>query len=62
MGLFKRIFKKKRPATTTEKERRRTTTELKCLVEGCPFTCSDPASLKRHTDWKHPELAKTADK
>jgi len=22
----------------------------------------DPVTLKRHTDWKHPELAKTADK
>jgi len=51
MGLFERIFRKKQ---------RPTTTELKCPVEGCPYTCSDPATLKRHTDWKHPELAKTA--
>ncbi len=42
-----RLFKKKqKPATT----------ELNCPVAGCPFTCSDPVTLKRHTDWKHPEL------
>jgi len=48
-----RLFKKK-PA--------RTTTELKCPAEGGPFTCSDPVTLKKHTDWKHPELAKIAGK
>jgi len=62
MGLFERIFRKKQRPTTTEKERRRSTTELKCLVAGCPFTCRNPATLKRHTDWKHPELAKKDDK
>ncbi len=46
MGLFK---KKQRP----------TTTEIKCPVAGCPFTCTDLATLRKHTDWKHPELAKT---
>jgi len=49
MGLFK---KKKKQATT----------ELKCPAAGCPFTCSDPVTLKKHTEWKHPELAKTAGK
>ena len=47
MGLFK---KKQRP----------TVTELKCPAKGCPFTCDDPVTLKKHTDWKHPELAQTA--
>ena len=46
------LFKKKPPRTT----------ELKCPADGCPFTCSDPKTLKKHTDWKHPELAKTAGK
>jgi len=45
MGLFKR-------------RRLAVVTELKCPVAGCLFTCSDPMTLKRHTDWKHPELAK----
>ena len=48
MGLFKK--KKQQPAVT----------ELKCPVEGCSFTCNVPRMLKRHTDWKHPELAQTA--
>ncbi len=47
MGLFK---KKQQPAIT----------ELKCPAEGCTFTCSDHITLKRHTDWKHPELTQTA--
>jgi hypothetical protein len=41
MGLFK---KKQKPAIT----------ELKCPMKGCDFTCTDPKTLKRHTDWKHP--------
>jgi len=35
--------------------------ELKCPAAGCSFTCDDPATMKRHTDFKHPELSK-ADK
>jgi len=46
------LFKKKQPSTIIE---------LKCPAEGCPFTCSDHIMLKRHVDWKHPELAKKAD-
>ena len=49
MGLFK---KKKRLGIT----------ELKCPAEGCPFTCSDSITLKKHTNWKHPELVKIATK
>jgi len=49
MGLFK---KKQKPIVT----------ELKCPAEGCPFICNDPDTLKRHTDWKHPEIAKTTNK
>lgn len=41
MGLFK---KKRAP------------TELKCPAEGCSFTTNDPVDLKKHIDWKHPEL------
>lgn len=44
MGLFKK------------KEQKPITTELKCPVEGYDFTCTDLKTLKRHTDWKHPEL------
>jgi len=49
MGLFK---KKEQPVYT----------ELKCPVEGCLMTCNDVDSLKRHTEWKHPELAQTTEK
>ncbi|MFC1943317.1 hypothetical protein ACFLWO_01900 [Chloroflexota bacterium] len=49
MGLFK---KKQRP----------TTTEIECPMPGCSFICNDPVTLKKHTDWKHPELAKTTGK
>jgi len=43
MGLFK---KREKPVVT----------ELKCPAEGCSFTCNDHSSLKRHLDWKHPDL------
>jgi len=49
MGLFK-------------KKQRATITELKCPVEGCLFTCDDQITLKKHTDWKHPELTKSLKK
>ena len=49
MDLFK---KKQQPANA----------EVKCPVEGCRFTCNDLDTLKKHTDWKHPELVKTASK
>lgn len=41
-----------------KKERKPVITELKCPAEGCSFTCDDEITLKKHTDWKHPELAK----
>ena len=47
------LFKKKKPTILREFE---------CPVAGCPFTCTDPITLKKHTDWKHPELAEMADK
>ena len=40
------LFKKKAP----------TVTELKCPAEGCSFTTSNPTDLKKHIDWKHPQL------
>lgn len=43
MGLFK---KKGKPVAT----------ELTCPVEGCYFICPDHISLKRHLEWKHPDL------
>jgi len=49
MGLFK---KKERPIAT----------ELKCPAEGCSFTCNDPESLRRHVDWKHPQLVENVKK
>jgi hypothetical protein len=45
MGLFK-------------KKQQLTSTTIKCPAEGCPFTCKDAVTLKRHTDWKHHELTK----
>jgi len=45
------LFKKEKPPTYTE---------LKCPSEGCPMTCNDPALLKRHIEWRHPETAQTA--
>ncbi len=44
MGLFK---KAQRPAIT----------ELHCPVSDCSFTCDDAVTLKKHTDWKHPQLS-----
>jgi hypothetical protein len=46
VGLFK---KKERPVIT----------QLTCPAEGCSFTCNDHLSLKRHVEWRHPELAKS---
>ncbi len=43
MGLFK-------------KKERIVITDLKCPSEGCNFVCTDKISLKRHIEWKHPEL------
>ncbi|MBI2850830.1 MAG: hypothetical protein HYX80_07305 [Chloroflexi bacterium] len=44
MGLF------------SKKKQQSVSTELKCPVEGCTFTCDDTVTLKKHTDWKHPQL------
>jgi len=41
-----RFFKKKQIAAP----------ELKCPAVECSFTCNDPKTMKKHTDWKHPEL------
>ena len=49
MGLFKKKQKTGR-------------TELKCPVEGCSFTSYSPVLLKKHTEWKHPELTAVAKK
>ncbi len=43
-----------------KKKEPRTSTEQKCQAPGCQFSCNDPVSLKKHTDWKHSEPAKTA--
>jgi hypothetical protein len=43
MGLFK-------------KKQALTVTELKCPAEGCSFTANDSTTLKKHMDWKHPQL------
>lgn len=43
-----------------KKKELRAPTEQKCQAPGCPFTCNDPVSLKKHTDWKHPGQAATA--
>ena len=50
MGLMDLFKKNKQPRIT----------ELKCPAEGCTFICSDHITLKKHTSWKHPELAKMA--
>jgi hypothetical protein len=47
------LFKKKQASTITE---------LKCPAEGCSFTTSDPTTLKKHTDWKHPQLTQNLQK
>ena len=43
------LFKKKQPVIT----------ELKCSEEGCSFTCDDHVTLKKHTEWKHPQQAQS---
>jgi len=47
------LFKKKQPPGVTE---------IKCPAEGCPFTCNHPDLLKKHLEWKHPELAKSEER
>jgi hypothetical protein len=44
MGLLK---KNKKPVVR----------EYVCPSEGCTFPANDSASLQRHIEWKHPELA-----
>jgi len=50
MGLF---GKKKQPTLLIDK---------KCPANGCDFTCDDAFTMKRHTDYKHPEMAKQTEK
>ena len=45
MGLFKK-----------KEQQQPVNTELKCSADGCSFTCDDHVTLKKHTDWKHPQL------
>ena len=49
MGLFK---KKQQPPIT----------EKKCPAQDCPETFTDLESLRRHVEWKHPELANNIEK
>lgn len=42
-----------------KKKAPQTPTEQKCQAPGCLFTCNDPVTLKKHTDWKHPEKVGT---
>lgn len=46
MGLFK-------------KKKQLVITELKCSAEGCSFACDDDVTLKKHVEWKHPQLAQS---
>ena len=41
------------------KKKQLTITELKRPVEECSFTYNNPKLLRRHIDWKHPELTKS---
>jgi hypothetical protein len=50
MGIFKK--NSKRPAVT----------ELKCPSTGCSFTSYSDRDLKRHIEWKHPELLGNSEK
>lgn len=45
-----------------KKKQKTSRTELKCPVEGCSFTSYSPVLLKKHTEWKHPELTTVANK
>lgn len=47
------IFKKKPVAPIIE---------VKCMAEGCSFTCHDQVTLQKHREWKHPEASKNAAK
>jgi hypothetical protein len=49
MGLFK-----KKQASSVE--------VLKCPAEGCSFTTTEPTSLEKHVEWKHPELKQSVKK
>jgi hypothetical protein len=49
MGFFN---KKQRPVAV----------EVKCPAEGCGIIFNDKWELKRHIEWKHPELAGNEEK
>ena len=34
-------------------------TEHRCSVEGCTYTTTELANMKKHVEWKHPELSQT---
>jgi len=35
--------------------------EHRCPAEGCTHTTAELSSMKKHIEWKHPELAKTGE-
>jgi hypothetical protein len=47
------LFKKKEPPAVID---------CRCPVEGCDFTATDQINLKKHIDWKHPEISLSDEK
>ena len=44
MNFFK---KKEKPVTTVQQ----------CPAEGCNYTTTEVSNMKKHLEWKHPELS-----
>ena len=42
------FFKKKEKPVATEQQ---------CPAEGCTYTTKELADMKKHLEWKHPELS-----
>lgn len=40
-----------------KKKEKPVTMEHQCPVEGCAHTTTELSSMKKHIEWKHPDLA-----
>ena len=48
MSFFK---KKEKPVVTVQQ----------CPADGCTYTTTELSDMKKHVEWKHPELAEKGD-
>ena len=44
-----------------KKKEKPVVTEHQCPAEGCSYTTTELSDMKKHLEWKHPELAQKGD-